>query len=106
MWQTVRLSPRSDPDSTGTARELIQSTARLLIWATGGLYAAWYFVTIATRAFDGRVWALTLLVAPVIFLPLYLLRRHLLSALLAWHLGLAAALTVAAFLFKLPEIML
>jgi len=29
MWQTLRLSPKNDTDFTGTARELIQSTARL-----------------------------------------------------------------------------
>ena len=109
MWQTLRLSPQKNPastDSTGTARELIQSTARLLILATGGLYAAWYFASIATRAFDGRVWLLTALVLPVVFLPLYLLPRRLLLALVLWHLGLAAALVAAAGLFQTPEVLL
>lgn len=106
MWQTLRIAPRANTEFTAAATELVRSTARVLIWTTSVCYLAWYFFVVATQPFDLRVWVMTLVMLPIGFGPLYLLRRHLTAGLLAWHVGLAGAITFGFYLFGSPEITL
>jgi signal transduction histidine kinase/CheY-like chemotaxis protein len=106
MWYTLRISPEIDPDFTSSAIELLQSTSRTLILATGIAYWIWHLVSTGLWPIGvgGNVLLVTPLVALTCFLALRLLPRHYLAAQVVWQIGIAAAITLALYLFQRPEI--
>ena len=51
-----------------------------------------------------KVWLITPLIALTCALALWALGRHFLVAQVIWQTGLAAAITLAVYLFQQPEI--
>jgi signal transduction histidine kinase/CheY-like chemotaxis protein len=106
MWYGLRTSPHAgDADFVRSVTELLQSTLRSLILATGGIYVAWHIVATVTwpARLGWNVWLVTPAVALTCALALRLLRRHLLAAQLVWLLGLTASITMAIYVFQQPE---
>jgi len=106
MWYTLYKSPESGPDFIRSAVELLQSTSRHLILATGGVYLAWYLVS--TVMWPAELSWNVMLITPAVILTyvlsLRLLQKHLLAALVVWQIGLAAAITLAIYVFQQPVI--
>ena len=106
MWFTLRLSPKADADFVSSATDLLQSMCRTLILVIGGLYLAWHLGSVATwpNQMSWQMWLTTLAVAPALVVSLCLLPRRFLAAQLVWHVGLAAAITLAIHAFQQPTI--
>lgn len=106
MWYGLHASPKADPDFVRSATELLESTSRHLILATGSVYLVWHFVALVIlpkeRGWD--VFLITLVVILTWFLAYRLLPRQLLVAQVMWQLGIAGAITLAIHVFKQPEI--
>ena len=102
MWQILR----SPPDFVDSSHELIQSTTRTIILTLSGIYLLWHLVaTVVWLPVLGvRIWLMTALVLPLCLIVLRLLPRRILAAQVIWLLGLAAAITLAIFLFQSREI--
>lgn len=106
MWETLRTSPRSDPEFTRSATELAQSAFRQMIFTTGGIYLAWHFlITISwAETLGPRVWSITAILVSTGVLALRLLPRRAWAAQAVWQVGLAAAITIATYQFRQPSI--
>ncbi len=106
MLYALRMSPKADPDLVRSATELMQSTSRNLIAVTGVLYLAWHMIsTLTWPDRTGRdVWLITPVVALTCALAYWLLSKQPLAAQAVWQIGLAAAITLAIYLFRRPEI--
>jgi len=106
MWYTLRTSQDVDVDFVSSAVELLQSTSRTLVLAIGGLVFLWYLVSTVFWPIEmGNEVLLTTSVALVVCaLALWMLPRHYVLAHAMWHIGLAAAITLAIYLFRRPEI--
>lgn len=108
MWHGLRTSTEADPTFVRSVTELLQSTLRSLIFATGGVYLVWHLI--ATVTWPDRLGWSAWLVAPFVILvcglSLRLLPRNLLAAQIVWQLGLTATITLAVFVFGRAEIAL
>lgn len=106
MLYDLRMFSRADPDFARSAAELMQSTARNLITAIGVLYLAWHMVaTLVWPAQLGQgTWLVTPVVALTFALTCWLLPRRPLASQAVWQVGLAAAITMAVYVFGRPEI--
>jgi signal transduction histidine kinase/CheY-like chemotaxis protein len=106
MWYELHASPKANPDFVNSATELLQSTSRNLILATGGAYAAGHLVATVTwpDLLGWNIWLITLVVIPTCVLSLRLVSKNLLAAQAVWQMGLAAAITLAVYLFQQPQI--
>jgi len=106
MWYTLRKSPDVDPDFVRSATDLLRSTSRNLILVTGGVYLAWHVVATLTwpQTMGPSVWLITPVVALVCALAYWLLPRQFLAAQAIWQVGLAAAITMAVYVFQRPQI--
>lgn len=106
MWYSLRKSSKADPDFIRSATELLRTTLRNLILATGGIYLVWHLL--ATLTWPGTVGWQAWLVAPVAALiwglSLKLLKDHLAVAHIIWSLGLTMAITLALYVFQQPQI--
>lgn len=107
MLRTLRHLTEADRQQAGAAGELLQSTSRTIILATGCFYLLWH--VIATAAFpmefgDWNILAVFAVACATCGLALWLLPRHLLAAQGVWQLGLAAFITLAVHVFRQPEI--
>jgi len=106
MWYTLRKSPKADPDFVSSATELLQSTSRNLILATGGVCSIWQLLV--ADELPGQLGLtfvpITAIVALTCALSLWLLRKSLLAAQAVWQIGIAAAITLTIYLFRQPEI--
>ncbi|MBN1875221.1 MAG: response regulator [Anaerolineae bacterium] len=106
MWDGLRLSSKVDPGFASAATELMQSTLRTLIWATGGVCGLWYILANVTA------WHMLLLEVSYVLLVIVafsvaairLLERQLLAAQILWLAGLYITITVAIYLFRRPDI--
>ncbi len=106
MWFTLRMASQAKSDFIASATDLLNSMARALIYAIGGLYFVWHLGSIATWPAQMVIpaWTTMLAVAPVFFLSLLLLKRHFLVAQGVWLCGLAAAMTLAIYAYQEPGI--
>lgn len=106
MWYELHVSPKADPDFVRSATELLQSTLRNLIVVIGSVYAACHFFTTLTwpDQFGLSMWFIALVVIPTCVLSLRLLSQNLLAAQSVWQIGLAAAITLAVYMFQQPQI--
>ena len=108
MWNGLQVSSRMDPAFASYTTALMQSTMRALIYATGGVGIAWYVAANLTPAWITvpQVTLVLMVVAVASVLALYFIERALLVAQAVWLVGMAAAVTLAIYLFALPEIAL
>ncbi len=106
MWYRLSMSPGADPDFISSATELLQSTSRHIIAATGGVYFAWHLVaTVSWPDTMGRdLWLITPVVLLTFALALWMLPRRLLAAQAVWQVGLAIAITLTVYVFRQHEI--
>jgi signal transduction histidine kinase/CheY-like chemotaxis protein len=106
MWQMLRESPRKNDEFTRSATELLQSTFRQIVLITGALCVAWQLVAALTwpETIGLRGWLSGVTVAVALTIALWLLPRALLAAQVAWEVGLALAITLAAHSYRQPEI--
>jgi len=106
MWYTFRKLTRVELDFVSSAGELLQSTFRNLIFATGGAYLAWYFM--GTSELPGRLvvgfFPITVVVILICVLSFWLLSRRFLVAQVVWQVGLAVAITLALYMSQQPEV--
>jgi signal transduction histidine kinase/CheY-like chemotaxis protein len=106
MWYGLRISPQADLDFVSSATELLQSTLRTLIFATGGMGLIWYIVANTTSLWTTvpSVSLVLLVIAISSALAVRLLPRQFLMAQSIWLIGLAVAITLAICLFRRPEV--
>ena len=105
MWYGLRISAKTDPDLISAVTELLQMTSRILILATGGVYLAWYFLGMEGRGkLAVRLAPITMVVVLASALALWLLSRRLLLAQAIWQAGLAAAIALALYVSRVPEV--
>jgi len=106
MFYTPHISSGDRAYFAASATELLQTTSRNLILATGGIFLAWVFL--ASLLWPEELGWNILLMMPVIILtcalPLYLLSRNVLAAQIVWQIGMAMTITLAIYLFQQPEI--
>jgi len=105
MYYGLRMSPEANPDLISSVTELLESTWRSLIFVTGGVYLAWFFL----GTWNLERLALNLLpVTGIVFFTsafsLWLLSKRLVAAQVVWQLGIAAAITLAAHVSRQPEV--
>jgi len=106
MWYGLRMSPEADLDFVRSVTELLQSTLRNLILATGGVYLAWHLVATVTwpEKLGWNAWLITPVIILTCALSLRLLPNYLLTAQAIWQIGLTAAITLAMYVFQRQEI--
>jgi len=106
MWYTLSLSPETRSDLVRSALELLQSTSRALIVATGSIYLAWHLLTTVfyTEQLGWNVAFITPVVLLTCALSLWLLRGRFLVAQAVWQIGLATAITLAIYVFQQPAV--
>ncbi len=106
MWYGLRLSSETDSDLISSTTELMQSTLRTLISATGGIGLIWYVIVNFTSLWRivPSVSLVLLVIAAASALAIWLLPRRLLLAQSVWLVGLLAAITLALYLFQRYEI--
>ncbi len=106
MWHKLRRTPQENAEFISAATELLQSTFRNLIIATGITYMAWYLV--ATIMWPEELSWNVMLVTPVILLAcvfsIRLLPDRFLASQAVWQVGLAAAITLSAVRFQQPMV--
>lgn len=88
-----------------TVEELLRSTTRSLVVATGLIYGIWLILTVGSHP---RTVALHLPISVVLFtlcgVVLLILPRRMLLAQIIWHVGLLLTVTLAANTFRIPWI--
>jgi signal transduction histidine kinase/CheY-like chemotaxis protein len=106
MWHNLRLSPKANPDFTSSAADLLQSTSRNLVLATGGCALAWYFgiAGFLSNAVVLASFPVMLAVVLTCLLSLRLLPKRLPVAMIFWQIGLAASITLALYVSRRPEL--
>ncbi len=106
MFYTPNISSSERDYFVASATELLQTTLRNLILATGGVFLLWIFL--ASLLWPEEFGWNTLLMMPVIgltcALPLSLLSRNVVAAQIGWQIGLVFTITLAIYLFQQPEI--
>ncbi len=111
MWQGLRSTSEVDGAADGSAADLLQSTTRSLIVATGGAWVLWYvwYSVVGLGWLRSQVFLepVALGVVCICAVALWLLaRRRLFAAQVLWQLGMAAAITAALALLRQPELAL
>ena len=107
MWYGLRISSNANADFVSAMTDLLQSTLRALILATGGICLAWYLVGALVdwpMASLGGTFLVALVVVAVAAVALYVLPKRLLAAQVWWLVGVGGVVVLAAYLFRRPEI--
>ena len=106
MWHVLRASMRSDPGFVVSVTELVRSTFRNLMYATGAAYAAWHvWATVSSPDTLGPgVWLVTLFFGGTLALTARLLPKRLLLAQVIWLTGLACSIALTLHLFNQPMV--
>ena len=105
MYYGLRMSPKANPDLISSVTDILQSTWQSLILVIGGVYLAWFFL--GTWNLERLALDLFPVTAIVVFtgaLSLWLLSKWLLAAQVVWQLGIAVAITLAAYVSRQPEV--
>jgi signal transduction histidine kinase/CheY-like chemotaxis protein len=109
MLNMLGSASKDSPEFAESARELMQSTLRVLILTCVGLYTAWFLFVCAAWFPQQRgwnVWMVTPLFIATAAAALRLLSRHPLVAQAVWLSGLAVTITAALALFRAPSVAL
>lgn len=93
-----------DPDS----RELLQGTARRLVFTVFGIHLVWHFIATLfwPRLFSPGIWSITLPMLALTLISLQLMRRYYLLSQALWLLGLASLIIYAYFNYAQPAILI
>jgi signal transduction histidine kinase/response regulator of citrate/malate metabolism len=93
-----------DPDS----RELLQSTARRLVFTILGIHLTWHFTATLMwpRLFSPSLWFITLALLLLSVISLQLMRRYYFLSQAIWLVGLGAIILQAYSVYKRPEVLL
>lgn len=106
MWYPLRKPSEARADFVAATSELLQTTSRNLIIATGVAYMAWYLA--ATIMWPEELSWNVMLVTPIVLvtclLSIRFLPERLLVAQTVWQIGLAAAITLATVRFQQPMV--
>ncbi|MGC9360362.1 MAG: ATP-binding protein [Anaerolineae bacterium] len=104
MTHMLRRSSDADPDLMEAIADLMRATFERLVVVTGVSYLAWHLVITMTQPGDMgvRAWGLTFALLPLVPLLVWLARRRLRWAQLAWLAVLWAGITAATALFGQP----
>lgn len=105
MWYALRRSSRRDTESTAATADLLLAASRRLILTTAACYLAVHAVATVTwpQALGWRAWVLAATMGAVTALPLLLLGRRPVAALVFWQAGLAAVVSLMVALFSAPQ---
>ncbi len=107
MLRGLSISAKAAPDLASTVADVLQSCSRALIITTSGVCVAWYVLASLTgweMAGLSSTFLVSLVVIATAVVALHLLPTNLGRAQLLWLVGLGAALLLAVFLFREPEI--
>jgi len=104
MTHLLRRSPEADSELMEAIADLMRATFERLAVVMGLGYLLWHLVITVTEPSDlgVRAWVLTFALLPLLPLLVWLARRRLLWAQIAWLATLWAAVTAAAALFNQP----
>src|SRR5262245_14819366 len=96
------LQPSMQRESGQPGQELVQSSTRQLIFATGALWIIWHFIAPLSLPMAAlyHVWVATSVVVASSLLALWALSRWPLPAQCCWLLGLTTALTLVIYRFQ------
>jgi signal transduction histidine kinase/CheY-like chemotaxis protein len=106
MWQTWRVSPKTDPQFVASIHELVVSTSRNVILVVGGAYLLWQSAATASypETFNWKMAPVALTAMLTCALALRLLTQRFLAAQVVWQAGLAATITLSLLVFRQPMI--
>ena len=106
MWYPLRMLSKVGPNLVSSVTDLLESTSRKLIFATGGLYLIW--ASIAPGFWPDLIIPIIYPIGPLVAitcgLALWLLPRRYLATQVVWQTGLVGIITLAAYAFRRPEI--
>jgi len=106
MWHTLHVSREANSDFLTSVTELLQSTSRNLILATGGIYLTW--ALLATEELPVELilsfLPVTAIVVLTCALSLWLIPKSLLATQAIWQAGLIVAITLAVHVSQRPEV--
>jgi signal transduction histidine kinase/CheY-like chemotaxis protein len=93
-----------DPDS----RELLQGTARRLVYTVLGIHLAWHFIAtlVWPRVFSPSMWSITLPLLALTMVSIQLMRRYYLLSQTIWLVGLGVLIMYAYSIYTQPEILI
>ena len=106
MWYALRQAPAIRGEFASSAKELLQSTSRNLILATGIAYTFWHLIVTVRwpEEFGWQALAITPIVILTCFLSIRLVSRSLVGAQAVCQIGLAISIIVATVMFDQPLI--
>jgi len=106
MWQATGLLTKVSPEHADSVNELAQSTMRSLLTVMGIAYLAWFLAKtgVASIDFVTRIVPVTIVLLLTWVATTKLLAKHFYAACASWHLGLMLAITLAIYVFELPQI--
>jgi signal transduction histidine kinase/CheY-like chemotaxis protein len=93
-----------DPDS----RELLQGTARRLVYTILGIHLVWHFIAtlLWPRLFSPSLWVTTLALLLLTIISLQLMRRYYLLSQAIWLMGLGVIILQAFSTYRRPEVLI
>jgi signal transduction histidine kinase/CheY-like chemotaxis protein len=105
MWYALRHSSRRDTEAASSTADLLLAASRRLILTTAACYLVVHAVATVTwpQALGWRAWALAAVMGAATGLPLILLSRHPVAALMLWQAGMAAVISLMVALFSEPR---
>jgi signal transduction histidine kinase/CheY-like chemotaxis protein len=106
MWQSLRLSEKTNPDFISSAQELNRQTTVKLILTIGSLYLLFHLgITILWPGEIGwRVWIVSPVMLITGLLAWWLLPRRYLLGQAIWLAGLFVSITLAVVIFREPRV--
>jgi signal transduction histidine kinase/CheY-like chemotaxis protein len=105
MWYALRHSSRRDTEAAAATADLLLAASRRLILTTAACYVAVHATATVTwpQALGWRAWALAGVMGITTAVPLFLLSRRSVAALVLWQTGLAAVVTLTVVFFHEPR---
>jgi len=106
MWNVLQTCDEIDSGLAKATAELVQDTARMVVYATGGICLALPVVAVATATHQFARNITLVMLVPLLTsrITLSLIEDRLLAAQAVWHAGLAIAIGIALWVFRRPEI--
>jgi signal transduction histidine kinase len=106
MWQSLRLTQKTNPDFASSARELGQQTSSRLFLTVGIVYLVWHLV--ATLVWPGGIGWQIWYISPIMLVTsvgaFWLISRRYLFAQTVWLVGLFISITLALIVFQEPRV--
>ncbi len=106
MWQLLWSLSGIDNQSREFILEITKSVTRTTTMVLAGLFLLWAYLLAASQPVEylSRVMLVTLPVLLTVWLTLYLLEKHPVLTQLVWQVGLVGSITLALYLFRVPEL--